>query len=63
MVIAPTLRMYLTYVNKKRDREEGEAARVAAEAEADSPPNKRVLTAEDYDDITDLRTVGFRYRM
>ncbi len=50
-------------MNKKRDREEGEAARVAAEAEADSPPNKRVLTAEDYDDITDLRTVGFRYRM
>tara|TARA_R110002060_G_scaffold23194_3_gene31439 strand:+ start:740 stop:940 length:201 start_codon:yes stop_codon:yes gene_type:complete len=53
------LRIYLTYVNKKRDREEGEAAAL----EADVAPEKRQLTADDYEDVTDLYTPGFRYRL
>ncbi|KAH6706305.1 allantoate permease [Leptodontidium sp. MPI-SDFR-AT-0119] len=53
------LRFYLTFVNKRRDREEGEAAAL----EADIAPEKRQLTADDYEDVTDLHTPGFRYRL
>jgi hypothetical protein len=55
------LRLYLIFVNKARDRQEGAAA--AAEALEQTPPEKRQLTAEDYEDITDFNTPGFRYRM
>jgi hypothetical protein len=63
VLISLALRFYLMFVNKRRDLVEGdEAARVR---EADAAPEKAVqkLTAEDYEDITDLKTVGFRYRM
>jgi hypothetical protein len=53
------LRAYLTFVNKRRDRIEGEAAVAAAQ----TPPEKRDLLAEDYEDTTDFNTFGFRYRM
>lgn len=46
-------------MNKRRDREEGEAAAL----EADIAPEKRQLTADDYEDVTDLHTPGFRYRL
>jgi hypothetical protein len=46
-------------VNKQRDRQEG----AAAAAQEHIAPEKRELTAEDYEDITDLKTHGFRYRM
>ncbi|OWO98961.1 hypothetical protein B2J93_6111 [Marssonina coronariae] len=53
------LRLYLSFVNKKRDREEG-----GAPATEDlTAPDKRHLTADDYEDVTDLNTPGFRYRL
>jgi hypothetical protein len=55
------LRLYLTFVNKTRDRQEGAAA--TAEAFEQTPPEKRQLTVEDYEDITDFNTPAFRYRM
>jgi hypothetical protein len=51
----------LTLVNKRRDREEGAASEITAAD--DVPPEKRHPAAEDYEDITDLKTLGFRYRM
>ena len=59
ILVSGALRIYLIWVNKKRDRVEGPAAA----AQAQVAPEKRELTAVDYEDITDLKTVGFRYRM
>jgi len=53
------LRLYLIFVNKQRDQVEGAAATAAQQL----PPKMRDLAAEDYEDITDFRTLGFRYRM
>jgi hypothetical protein len=53
------LRLYLIFVNRQRDQVEGAAATAAQQL----PPKMRDLTAEDYEDITDFRTLGFRYRM
>jgi hypothetical protein len=50
------MRAYLMFINKKRAAAEG--LQVAEEVS-----EKRELTSEDYEDITDLHTVGFRYRM
>ncbi|KAH6684303.1 putative pantothenate transporter [Halenospora varia] len=58
VVVAMAFRAYLMLVNKSRDRKEG-----AATIEAPAIPGKTDLTAEDYEDITDLKTPGFRYRM
>jgi len=52
------LRIYLTFVNKKRDRSEGEVA-----TGEENASGKNELTAVDYEDITDFNTPGFRYRM
>ncbi|KAK0112368.1 hypothetical protein ONS96_001611 [Cadophora gregata f. sp. sojae] len=57
--VSQGLRLYLAFVNKKRDREEVEAATW----ETDVAPGKRQLTADDYEDVTDLHTPGFRYRL
>ncbi|OKL64364.1 hypothetical protein UA08_01087 [Talaromyces atroroseus] len=64
-MLAVSLRFYIQFVNRKRDREEGfvpgsastTAAKDAIVVEA-TP-----LQAEDYDDVTDWKTVGFRYRL
>jgi hypothetical protein len=61
IIVALSLRLYLTQVNKRRDREEGAAAEIAAAGAI--PVEKRLLAAEEYEDITDLNTPGFRYRM
>ena len=63
VLISLGLRFYLMFVNKRRDAVEGEQAR--EEVDVGVAPEKAVqeLTAEDYEDITDLKTVGFRYRM
>ena len=59
ILMSMVLRAYLTFVNKRRDRVEGDLL-----AEQDQiAPEKRELTATDYDDITDFNTPGFRYRM
>jgi hypothetical protein len=58
IVVSICLRLYLTFVNKSRDRSEGETV-----ANQSMPSTKKDLTAEDYEDITDFHTVGFRYRM
>ncbi|RDW60562.1 putative transporter-3 [Coleophoma cylindrospora] len=58
MVIAIVLRLYLSWENKRRDRREGAAAALPVDGDV-----KRELTAEDYEDITDMQTPGFRYRM
>ena len=59
ILVSLALRAYLTFVNKARDREEGESAAVAAQM----VPGKRELMADDYEDVTDLHTPGFRYRL
>lgn len=56
------LRVYLTLVNKRRDREEGAVAEAAA-TQDDMPVEKRIPSAVDYEDVTDWNTRGFRYRM
>lgn len=60
MLVAPALRVYLVVVNKRRDREEGEAEQADAQLSIDKRAG--LLKAEDYEDVTDLKTVGFRYR-
>jgi hypothetical protein len=61
VIVAVVLRLYFTFVDKTRDRQGGAAA--AAEVLEQAPPEKRQLTGEDYEDITDFNTPGFRYRM
>ncbi|TVY54412.1 putative transporter [Lachnellula cervina] len=58
MLVSIALRIYLSFVNKSRDRSEGAAA-----AEQPVIPGKTHLTAVDYEDVTDFNTPGFRYRM
>ncbi|KAG9233701.1 allantoate permease [Amylocarpus encephaloides] len=53
-----SLRVYLTLVNKARDKAEG-----AISNDQSSLVDKRELTAQDYQDVSDLKTPGFRYRM
>lgn len=55
VLVAMCLRAYLIFENKSRDKKEGAA-------EVPNTDVKRELTAEDYDDITDFKTHGFRYR-
>lgn len=57
VVLAIGLRFYLIWENKRRDRREGQAAALPVDGA------KTELTAQDYDDITDMKTTGFRYRM
>lgn len=57
VVVALGLRAYLIWENKRRDRREGEGVMRAV------GDGKRELTEEDYEDITDFYTPGFRYRM
>lgn len=59
ILVSIALRTYLIFENKRRDRVEG----ALALAQENMAPEKRELTAEDYEDITDFNTVGFRYRM
>ena len=77
VVLALTLRFYLRWINLKRTREEGfegSASSAGALAAAKVPEvvnGKDVaevvtevqLRPEDYDDVTDWKTVGFRYRL
>ncbi|KAF4637231.1 hypothetical protein G7Y89_g848 [Cudoniella acicularis] len=58
MIISLSFRLYLTLANRSRDKKEG-----AATVEQPAIPGKVELTAEDYEDITDFKTPGFRYRM
>lgn len=58
IIVSIGLRLYLTLVNKSRDRSEGINV-----SDQNIPPDKKDLTAEDYEDITDVHTGGFRYRM
>jgi MFS family permease len=70
-VLAGSLRCYLAWVNKRRDREEGVVVETAEGGEMrvqgkdlDAVVVTDVtLQAEDYDDVTDWKTVGFRYRL
>ncbi|EED21300.1 pantothenate transporter, putative [Talaromyces stipitatus ATCC 10500] len=69
--LAAALRVYLSWLNKKRDREEGVVSGAETGDEPVKVPGKDVdamvmditLQAEDYDDVTDWKTVGFRYRL
>lgn len=75
--LAVVLRFYLQWMNAKRTNEEGfvgnagAAGVVAAGKVSDALGNKDVaetvtgiqLRPEDYEDVTDWKTVGFRYRL
>jgi MFS family permease len=74
VVLALTLRFYLRWLNLKRTREEGfegSASSAGALAGGKVANGKDVaevatevqLRPEDYDGVTDWKTVGFRYRM
>lgn len=64
ILISLGLRFYLIFVNKRRDRVEGDEAVRAREMEITAPEKALAeLTAEDYEDTTDQKTVGFRYRL
>ncbi|KAL7942779.1 major facilitator superfamily domain-containing protein [Trichoderma barbatum] len=77
IVLAIVLRVYLQWVNAKRTREEGfvgsagAAGAVADGKVSDVLDGKDVAEAvtdiqlrpEDYEDVTDWKTVGFRYRL
>jgi len=58
MIVSVALRIYLTFVNKSRDKVEGAGA-----VQEPTTPGKVELTALDYEDVTDFHTPGFRYRM
>ncbi|KAL7651490.1 hypothetical protein ACMYSQ_011204 [Aspergillus niger] len=76
-VLAVSLRCYLQWFNRKRDREEGvQGSATLAGAVGGKVVNERQdgndvsvlvqsveLQAEDYEDATDWNTVGFRYRL
>lgn len=76
-VLAVSLRCYLQWFNRKRDREEGvQGTATLAGAVGGKVVNERQdgndvsvlvqsveLQAEDYEDATDWNTVGFRYRL
>ncbi|GKZ22868.1 hypothetical protein AbraIFM66951_004992 [Aspergillus brasiliensis] len=75
--LAVSLRCYLQWFNRKRDREEGVqgtaslAGAVGGKVASDRQDGNDVsvlvqaveLQAEDYEDATDWNTVGFRYRL
>ncbi|KAK6365543.1 hypothetical protein LTS17_011262 [Exophiala oligosperma] len=75
--LAVVLRAYLQYMNHRRERTEGVKGSagangvVAGDKLADLPDDKHLATRttgiqlrpEDYDDVTDLKTFGFRYRL
>jgi hypothetical protein len=77
VVLALSLRFYLRWINAKRTREEGFKGSASSagvlssgkvpEVEAGKDVAHAVtevqLRPEDYDDVTDWKTVGFRYRM
>ncbi|KAH6603177.1 major facilitator superfamily transporter [Trichoderma cornu-damae] len=77
IVLAVVLRFYLQWMNAKRTREEGfvgnagSAGAVANGKVSDILDGKDVAEAvteihlrpEDYEDVTDWKTVGFRYRL
>ncbi|KAK2601613.1 hypothetical protein QQS21_004848 [Conoideocrella luteorostrata] len=77
IALAIVLRFYLQWVNAKRTREEGfEGSAGAAGAVADGKMPTQLtgrevaeaaaevqLRPEDYEDVTDWKTVGFRYRL
>jgi len=58
MLVSIALRVYLTFVNKSRDKTEEAAAALEP-----AIPGKTQLTEIDYEDVTDFNTSGFRYRM
>ncbi|CAK7229776.1 hypothetical protein SCUCBS95973_007342 [Sporothrix curviconia] len=77
IVVAAALRVYLQWLNKKRTREEGlegsaGAAGVVGNGKMPETTTTRDVTKavaemqlrpEDFDDVTDWNTVGFRYRL
>jgi MFS family permease len=77
VVLALTLRFYLRWLNLKRTREEGfegsassagalaggKVPEVASGKDVAGVATEVQLRPEDYDDVTDWKTIGFRYRM
>jgi MFS family permease len=78
VVLAIALRVYLQFLNKKRERDEGivgsagasgavgggKIADVGGGDDAEAVNGNAVqLRPEDYDDVTDWKTYGFRYRI
>jgi MFS family permease len=77
VVLALTLRFYLRWINLKRMREEGfegsassagglaggKAREVSNGKDVAEVVTEVQLRPEDYDDVTDWKTVGFRYRL
>jgi MFS family permease len=77
VVLAVSLRFYLQWLNAKRTREEGfegsassagalssgKVPEVVAGKDVAETITEVQLRPEDYDDVTDWNTVGFRYRM
>jgi MFS family permease len=70
--LAVSLRVYLQFTNARRDREEGVAANAGSSsgvvaggkvADVVEAVRDATLQPEDYDDVTDWQTVGFRYRL
>lgn len=75
--LAVVLRVYLQYMNNRREKDEcvkgsaGAGGMVAGGKLADLADDKHLaehtgeiqLRPEDYDDVTDLKTFGFRYRL
>lgn len=76
-ILAMTMRFYLQFINTKRDREEGIQGSagfsgIVAGGKVTELNNKHyvvnavknvALEPEDYDDVTDWKTFGFRYRL
>lgn len=71
--LAVVLRCYLQWVNAKKEKEEGvkgsagSAGVLAGKAADETEQSTRIaevdLQAEDFDDVTDWETFGFRYRL
>ncbi|KAH8698966.1 allantoate permease [Talaromyces proteolyticus] len=69
--LAISLRVYLQFANTRRDREEGINGSAGASgvvaggkiADVVETVQNVSLQPEDYDDVTDWKTVGFRYRL
>ncbi|KZF22512.1 MFS general substrate transporter [Xylona heveae TC161] len=61
ILIALAFRAYLTFVNLRRDKSEGLST--AAAAPPDGSGSGKHLGQDDYEDVTDFNTLGFRYRM
>lgn len=70
-VLAVSLRVYLQWLNARRDRDEGVAGSAGSSgvvaggkvADVVEAVGEASLQPQNYDDVTDWNTVGFRYRL